>query len=133
MLSAARVKTDSNLRAKPSLDEPDATPKGRYARSMAPPPVTPTSHIPPGRRWLPTTPLAETSFEPQPEATAATSHQVHEMLRSLTEIIDTVSFDPKEPSSILYRAKALNAILDTAIVPRMMKVDKDVKNITWMR
>jgi len=55
------------------------------------------------------------------------------MLRSLTEIIDAASFDPEEPSSIIYRAKALNTILDTTIIPRMMKVDKDVKDIVWMR
>lgn len=68
-----------------------------------------------------------------PEATPATSHQVREMLRNLTDIIDTTSLDPEEPSSILYRAKALNTILDTTIVPRAMKLDKDVKDIKWMR
>lgn len=68
-----------------------------------------------------------------PEATPATSRQVREMLRNLTDIIDTTSLDPEEPSSILYRAKALNTILDTIIVPRAMKMDKDIKDITWMR
>ena len=128
---------------------------------MAPPPVTPIASFgslqPPARRRLPTTPLIDTVFEPQargetetdvdahdtghqpettptpPEAAAATSHQAREMLRSLTDIIDVASLDPEEPSSVLYRAKALNAILDTTIVPRMMKVDKDIKDIVWMR
>jgi hypothetical protein len=131
-----KVKPDPSLYAESALDEPDVPPKGRYARSMAPPPTTPTASFTthtPGRNRLPKTPLAETGFEPPPEGTATTSHQVHEMLRSLTDIVDTVSLDPKEPSSILHRAKALNAILDTTIIPRMMKVDKDVKDIAWMR
>ena len=68
-----------------------------------------------------------------PEAAPATSHQTHEMLRSLTDIIDATSLKPEEPSSILYRAKALNDILDTTILPRMMRVDKEVKDIAWMR
>ena len=55
------------------------------------------------------------------------------MLSGLTEIIDAASLDPKESSSIFYRAEALNTILDTAILPRMMKVDKNVKDIVWMR
>jgi hypothetical protein len=67
-----------------------------------------------------------------PEAAAAASHQAHVMLRSLTDIIDATSLNPAEPSSILYRAKALNSILDTTIVPRLMKVDKDVKDTVWM-
>jgi hypothetical protein len=55
------------------------------------------------------------------------------MLRSLTDIIDAASLNPEEPSSILHRAKALSAILDTTILPRMMKVDKEVKDLVWMR
>ena len=55
------------------------------------------------------------------------------MLRSLTDTIDTTSLNPEESSSILYRAKALNAIIDTTILPRMMKVDKEVKDFVWMR
>ena len=104
---------------------------------------------------LPKTPLINTVFEQQAlqgekdevadvrgagcppetpvEAAAATSHQVHEMLRDLTDIINTDPLDPEEASSILCRAKALNAILDTTIVPRMMKVDKDVRDLLWMR
>ena len=98
---------------------------------------------------LPKTPRLDTVFEPQAEGepvndedaqdtgsqpeTTPTSHQAHGMLRRLTNIIDTVSLNPEEPSSILYRAKALNTILDTTIVPRMMKVDKDVNDIVWMR
>jgi hypothetical protein len=121
---------------------------------MAPPPVTPTAsfHLPrpPLHRRLPTTPLIDTVFGTQgdgetdevsnvhdtqtpPEVAAATTHQVHQMLRSLTEIIDTASLNPEETSSMLYRAKALNTILDTTIIPRMMKVDKDVKDIVWTR
>jgi len=68
-----------------------------------------------------------------PEAAPTTSHQAHDMLRSLTDIIDATPLNPEEPSSILHRAKALNAILDTTILPRMMKVDKDVKDLVWMR
>ena len=68
-----------------------------------------------------------------PEAAPATSHQTRKMLRNLTDIIDTTSLDPEEESSILYRAKAVNAVLDTTIVPRLMKVDKDVKDLVWMR
>ena len=68
-----------------------------------------------------------------PEAAVATSHQAHEMLRSLTTIIDAASLNPEEPSSILHRAKALSAILDTTILPRMMKVDKEVKDLVCMR
>ena len=128
---------------------------------MAPPPVTPTPGLHPLRtpmnRRLPTTPridaVVQTASEGEaddfvgvhdavrplettptpPEAAATTSHQAHEMLRSLTDIIDATSLNPEEPSSILHRAKALNAVLDTTIVPRMMKVDKDVKDLVWMR
>jgi hypothetical protein len=55
------------------------------------------------------------------------------MLRNLTDTIDAASLNPEESSSILYRAKALSTILDTVIVPRMMKVDKEVKDLVWMR
>lgn len=149
-----------NLYARPTPDEPDVSRKGRD-RSMAPPPTTPTvpfdSLRPTASRRLLTTPRTDTFFEPQAgsetgkdadthdarrrletnstptEAAVATSHQTHEMLRSLADIIDRTSLDPEKPSSILYRAKALDAILDTTIVPRMMRVDKDVKDIVYMR
>jgi len=128
---------------------------------MAPPPVTPTPGLHPLRmpmnRRLPTTPridvVIQTASEGEagdsvgvhdavrplettptpPEAAAATSHQAREMLHSLTDIIDATSLNPEEPSSILHRAKALNAVLDMTVVPRMMKVDKDVKDLVWMR
>ena len=67
------------------------------------------------------------------EATGVTSHQAHEMLRSLTNVIDTTSLDPEEPSSILHRAKALSTILDSTLLPRMMKVDKEVKDYLSLR
>lgn len=150
-----------SLHAEPTLDEPDFPPKGRDVRSMAPPPVTPTASFdffrPPALRQLPATPRTDSFFEPlagdgtgkdvdphdtgrrseatptPPEAAVATSRQAREMLCSLTDIIDTIPPNPEEPSSILSRAKALNAILETTIVPKMMKVDKDVKDIVWMR
>ena len=128
---------------------------------MAPPPVTPTLTLHPlltPMNWrLPTTPRIEVVvqtaseggtgdpadvhngvYPPEttptpPEVAPATSHQAHEMLRSLTDTIDATSLNPEEPSSIFHRAKALSAILDTAILPRMMKVDKDVKDLVWMR
>lgn len=128
---------------------------------MAPPPITPTASLNDLRLLmlsrLPPTPPIDAVFETQieaegdevpgargmirlhetaptlPGAAPATSHQVREMLRNLTDIIDTTSLDPEEPSSILYRARALNTILDTIIVPRAMKLDKDIKDITWMR
>ena len=138
------------------IDVPEGPHKGRDVRSMAPPPVTPTPHSvwPLMNRRLPTTPRIdvvdqtvsegeagdfvdaarplETTPTP-PEAAATTSHQAHEMLRSLTDVIDATSLNPEEPSSIIHRAKALSAILDTAILPRMMKVDKEVKDVVWMR
>jgi len=128
---------------------------------MAPPPVTPAASLhflrSPVNRRLPITPridiVVETEAEGEtgdvvdvhdvvrppettptpPEAAAATSHQAHEMLRSLTGIVDAASLNPGEPSSIIYRAKALSAILDTTILPRMMRVDKEVKDFVWMR
>jgi len=146
---------------KPALDESEAPRKGRDVRSMAPPPTTPAAPPQPLRspvnRRLPTTPRIDVFIEMEaagetgdtvdihgvarppeatptpPEAVVATSHQVHEMLRSLTTIIDTASLNPEEPSSILHRAKALSSILDTTILPRMMKVDKEVKDLVWMR
>lgn len=149
------------MHVKPTLDEPEASRKGRDARSMAPPPTTPAAPLQPlpssvnGR--LPTTPRIDIFVETEalgeignvadvhgaarppgatptlPEAAAATSHQAHEMLRSLTTIIDNTSLIPEEPSSILHRAKALSAIMDTTILPRMMKVDKEVKDLVYMR
>lgn len=68
-----------------------------------------------------------------PEAVEATSHQVREMLRSLRDVIDATSLEPEKPSSILHRARALSTVLDTAILPRMMKVDKEVKDLVWHR
>ena len=144
------------MHIKPALDEPEAPRKGRDVRSMAPPPTTPAAHLQPLRSpvngRLPATPRIDVFVETEavgetgdavarppeatptpPETAVATSHQAHEMLRSLTTIIDTASLNPEEPSSILYRAKALNAILDTTILPRMMKVDKEVKDLVWMR
>jgi len=128
---------------------------------MAPPPTTPTASLhplfSPVNRRLPTTPRIDIFVEAEaegdtgdvvhvhgvarppettptpPEAAAATSHQTHEMLRSLTDIVDATSLNLEEPSSILYRARALSAILDTTILPRMMRVDKDVKDLVWMR
>ena len=145
-----------NLRAESTVDGSDVPPKGAYVRAMAPPPMTPAAcsdaHWGSAHVRLPKTPRLDAVFEPQaegehgkdtgsqpeptptpPEATAATSHQAHEMLRRLTDIVDAASLNPEEPSSILYRAKALSTILDTTIVPRMMKVDKDVNDIVWMR
>ena len=143
------------MHAGPALGEPEGPRKERDARSMAPPPVTPITPLYPRRpsvRRLPTTPRvdvvvgAETEGEiggvvvhsleatpTPPEAAPVTSHQAHEMLRNLTDIIDTTSLNPEESSSILHRAKALSAVLDTAILPRMMKVDKEVKDFVWMR
>ena len=149
------------MHIKPALDESEAPRKGRDVRSMAPPPTTPAAPPQPLRspvnRRLPTTPRIDVFIEMEaagetgdtvdihgvarppeatptpPEAVVATSHQVHEMLRSLTTIIDTASLNPEEPSSILHRAKALSSILDTTILPRMMKVDKEVKDLVWMR
>ena len=143
------------------LDEPEDQHKGRDIRSMAPPPVTPAVAVRPIRspvnRRLPATPRIDAVVEAgaegeisdvvnihdvvcspdatptPPEAAVATSRQVHEMLRSLTGIIEATPFNPEEPSSIPYRAKALSAILDTTILPRMMKVDKEVKDNVWMR
>lgn len=116
---------------------------------MAPPPVTPTATLhalqAQVNRQLPATPRIDSVADfhdvvrppeasPTPsEAAAATSHQVREMLRSLTDIIDANSLNPEEPSSILHRAKALSTVLDTAILPRMMRVDKEVKDLVWMR
>lgn len=124
---------------------------------MAPPPATPTALRPTGPRQLLTTPRIGNFLGPQagseigedgdvydagrqpeatptpPEAVPATSHQAHEMLRSLTGIIDGASLNPEEPSSILYRAQAVDAILNTTVVPRLMRVDKDVKDILYMR
>lgn len=149
------------MHVEPPLDKSDSPHKGRDVRSMAPPPVTPTesAHLPrrPPHRRLPTTPLIETVFgtraeggtdkvadahdtarppeftQTPPEGVSATSHHVHEMLRNLTDIINAASTKPEEPSSILLRAKALNTMLDTTIIPRMMKVDKDVKDVVWTR
>jgi len=149
------------VHTKPVFDEPEAPRKGRDVRSMAPPPTTPAALLQPLRSpvngRLPTTPRIDVFVETEavggggdavdvydvarppeatptpPEAAVATSHLAHEMLRSLATIIDTTSLNPEEPSSILHRAKALNAILDTTILPRMMKVDKEVKDIVWMR
>ncbi|KAF9653615.1 hypothetical protein BDM02DRAFT_1551574 [Thelephora ganbajun] len=159
-LSVKAEETHPNVHIESSPDEPEGPHKGRDVRSMAPPPVTPIISIHPLRpsvdRRLPTTPLVdvvETQAEggtsdfvdvrdvvrpPEatptpPEAVTATSHQAHEMLRSLTDIIDATSLNPEEPSSILYRAKALSAILDTTVLPRMMKADKEVKDFVWMR
>ena len=153
------VKTEETrllVHVEPDPDEPEGLHKGRDTRSMAPPPVTPVA--PPHSlrssvsRRLPATPrpgvFVETETEGEtgdivvhppeatptpPEAAAATSHQAHEMLRNLANIIDTTSLNPGEPSSVLYRAKALNTVLDTTILPRMMKVDKEVKDFVWMR
>ena len=160
-VSVKTEETHPNVHIEPPLDEPEDPHKGRDVRSMAPPPVTPTPALHPLRTpmngQLPTTPrievVVQTASEGEtgdfvdvhnsvrplettptpPEATVATSHQAHEMLRSLTDIVDATSLNPEEPSSILYRAKALSAILDTTILPRMMKVDKEVKDLVWMR
>lgn len=134
------------MHIEPLLDEPEVQHKGRDVRSMAPPPITPTAALQsPTNRRLPTTPRIDVVVDGHdaghpPEATptppgavAATSHQAHEMLRNLTDIIDSTSLNPEEPSSILYRAKALSTILDTTILPRIMKVDKEVKDFVWMR
>jgi len=133
---------------KPPLDESDAPRKGRDARSMAPPPSTPTAPLQslrsPVNGRLPTTPRIGIFVETEaagetgdaatlPEGAVVTSHQAHEILRSLTNIIDTASLNPEEPSSILHRAKALSAILDATILPRIMRVDKEVKDLVWMR
>jgi len=153
--SVKAEETTPNLHAEPTLDEPDVPHKGRDVRSMAPPPVTPTASMKSFRllRAVPLllTPPIDTVFEPQaggetgkdvgaqetiptpPEAVVVTSDQAHEMLRSLTDIIDTGSLNPVEPSSIFYRAKALNTLLDTIIIPRTIKMDKDVKDIVWMK
>lgn len=141
-IKAEETLTDIDTESVPN----ERTGMRRRRRSMAPPPVTPTASMNCLRR-LPTTPLIGTTFgawaegetdlpettPTPPEAAAVTSHQVQKMLRGFAGIIDTTSFDPEEPSSILYRAKTLNTILDTTIVPRMMKIDKEVKDMLWMR
>jgi hypothetical protein len=160
-LSVKTEETHPDVHVEPVIGGPELPHKGRDDRSMAPPPITPTLPLhplqSPAKRRLPTTPRIDVVFETEaegeasdvvgvydathppeatptpPEAAAATSHQTHEMLRGLTDIIDTTSLNPEEPSSILHRAKALNAILDTTILPRMMKVDKEVKDLVWMR
>ena len=155
-ISVKAEETHPSVHVEPTPNQPEGPHKGRDTRSMAPPPVTPMAHLhpfrPPASRRLPTTPRIEVAVETvarsetndvaarlpdstptPPEATAATSHQTHEILRSLTDTIDTTSLNPEESSSILYRAKALNAIIDTTILPRMMKVDKEVKDFVWMR
>ena len=138
------------MHAEPPLDESEVLYKGRVVRSMAPPPVTPTAALyrlrTPVDWQLPTTPpidlVAADShdavYPPEatptpPEAAAATSHQVREMLRNLRDVIDGTSLESEESSSILHRAKALTAVLDTAILPRMMKVDKEVKDLVCHR
>jgi hypothetical protein len=155
---AVPIKTEEthpNMHAKPPLDEPEVLYRGRDARSMAPPPVTPTAALyrlrTPVNWQLPTTPPIDLiaggghavddhdvvhppeATPTPPEAVAATSHQVREMLRSLKDVIDTPSLESEESSSILHRAKALSAVLDTAILPRMMKVDKEVKDLVCHR
>lgn len=147
-----------NVHVETALNEPGGPRKRRDARSMAPPPTTPVTPPQPLQlsvnRRLPTTPRIDVFVEKEagggavgardvshlsaaiptlPEAAAVTSHRAREMLRSLTDIVDATSFLPEEPSSILYRAKALSALLDTAVLPRVMKVDKDVKDLVWMR
>jgi len=150
-----------SVHIKPALDEAEAPRKGRDVRSMAPPPTTPAAPPKPLRsrvnRRLPTTPRIDVFVETEavsetgdavdvhgvarppeatptpPEVAVVTSHQAHEMLRNLTTIIDAASLNPEEHSSILHRAKALTTILDTTILPRMMKVDKEVKDLVWMR
>lgn len=138
------------MHAEPPLDEPEENLRGRVVRSMAPPPVTPTAALyrlrTPVDWQLPTTPpidlVAKDGHDavhpPEatptpPEAAAATSHQVRGMLRNLRDVIDATSLESEDSSSILQRAKALNAVLDTAILPRLMKVDKEVKDLVCHR
>lgn len=154
--SVKAEEANPDARVEPLLS--DRPHRGRDVRSMAPPPVTPTESLMlPAHGRLPTTPRIDATFEMQPveetdeitdayntdgpqestptppEPAAATSHQTREMLRHLAHIINTTSLNPEEPSSILYRAKALSTILDATIVPRMMRVDKEVKDFVYMR
>jgi len=160
-VSVKAEESHPNVHAEPTTNEPEDPHKGRDVRSMAPPPVTPTAPfhplLSPVNRRLPTTPRIDVVVETEPEgdagsvvdvhdavhppettptppeAAAATSHQVHQLLRGLRSIVAATPLDPEDPSSILHRARTLSAILDTTILPRMMKVDKDIKDVLWMR
>lgn len=55
------------------------------------------------------------------------------MLRTMSKLIDATSLDPDHPTSIHYQAIALDRVIEEKILPRLMKVDKDVKDLVWTR
>jgi hypothetical protein len=97
-------------------------------------PVSPAHHTP--NCTPPRTPQpmhrprfsAHPSTPPQP-----TYHETHQMLRILTGLINATSFDPNSTTSIEYKINEIDQLLNEKVIPRLMKVDKDVKDLVWMR
>jgi hypothetical protein len=73
------------------------------------------------------------AIPPPARPSQPTYHETHEMLRTLTKLINATSLTPSHPTSIEYQINAIDQLLEEKILPRIMKVDKDIKDMIWTR